>query len=153
MLVLSSFVACIPGALSPDLRTLELLLIFRESVSHVQALWVRFTPDPQVADPDTWGMSKLGSLVSPTDIVRNGSHSMHGVDDDGVLVRGLGHKKSWEQLRIRCAQHLQPTPSIHTCLGPQSLSESYLYKAVTMRHAGSAKRDLPKEALRQAWAR
>ncbi|KAK9915574.1 hypothetical protein WJX75_001002 [Coccomyxa subellipsoidea] len=66
-----------------------------------EALWVRMRPDPQVADPDTWGMSKLGSLVSPTDVVRNGSHSMHGVDDDGVLVSGLGYKKSWEQLRIR----------------------------------------------------
>ncbi|EIE25882.1 hypothetical protein COCSUDRAFT_46416 [Coccomyxa subellipsoidea C-169] len=77
-----------------------------------EALWVRFTPDPQVADPDTWGMSKLGSLVSPTDIVRNGSHSMHGVDDDGVLVRGLGHKKSWEQLRIRTLDCALVSPGV-----------------------------------------
>jgi hypothetical protein len=88
----------------------------------VQALWVRMRPDPQVADPDTWGMSKLGSLVSPTDVVRNGSHSMHGVDDDGVLVSGLGYKKSWEQLRIRCAQMY-----LRQCLDP------YIYVCVCMR--------------------
>lgn len=67
-----------------------------------QALWVQFTPDAKVADPDTWAMSKLGSLVSPLDVVRNGSHSLHAVDDDGVLVNALGYTHSWEQLKIRC---------------------------------------------------
>ena len=55
-----------------------------------------------MADPDSWLMSKIGSPVSPTDVVRNGSHSMHGVDDDGVSVTGFGSRLAWEQLQIRC---------------------------------------------------
>lgn len=65
-------------------------------------MWVQFAPDSAVADSDTWALSKLGSLVSPLDVLRNGSHSMHGVDDDGVAVNGLGYRHSWERLRIRC---------------------------------------------------
>ena len=67
---------------------------------------MQFTPEASVADPDTWAMSKLGSLVSPLDVVRNGSRSMHAVDDDGVLVNALGYTHAWEQLKIRCAHRI-----------------------------------------------
>jgi hypothetical protein len=58
-------------------------------------------------------MSKLGSPVSPLDVVVNGSHSMHAVDDAGVSVRGYGSRYSWEQLTIRCAAALTLQESHH----------------------------------------
>ena len=80
-----------------------------------QALWAEFAPDATVADPDSWLMSKLGSPVSPTDIVVNGSHSMHGVDDDGISVQGYGSRYNWEQLSIRRV-HTRHTPVHRACI-------------------------------------
>lgn len=82
----------------------------------VQAAWVQFSPDPAVADPYSWAMSKLGSHISPLDVVINGSHSMHAVDDEGVFVSGYGLQRSWEQLNIRYFAHhtLEPS-SAETC--------------------------------------
>ena len=48
-------------------------------------------------------MSKLGSPISPLEVVLNGSQSMHAVDDDGIWVQGMGLQRSWEQLQIRHA--------------------------------------------------
>ncbi|CAL8470098.1 g9640 [Coccomyxa elongata] len=107
---------------STDDRLLYNVLWVNKTATRLpEALWVQFTPDAKVADPDTWAMSKLGSLVSPLDVVRNGSHSMHAVDDDGVLVNALGYTHSWEQLKIRtldCALvspgEPNPFPNVNT---------------------------------------
>ena len=56
-----------------------------------------------MADPYSWSMSKIGSPISPLEVVRNGSQSMHAVDDDGIMVEGLGVQRSWEHLQIRRA--------------------------------------------------
>jgi hypothetical protein len=69
----------------------------------LQALWAQFKPDTSVADPYSWSMSKIGSPISPLEVVRNGSQSMHAVDDEGIMVEGLGVQQSWEHLQIRHA--------------------------------------------------
>lgn len=74
----------------------------------LQALWAQFKPDAAVVDIVSWTMSKMGSPISPLEVVLNGSQSMHAVDDDGILVEGLGLQRSWEQLQIRQG----PTPSM-----------------------------------------
>lgn len=75
-------------------------------VSSLQALWAQFKPDAAVVDADSWTMSKMGSPISPLDVVLNGSQSMHAVDDEGIMVEGLGLQRSWEQLQIRHASSL-----------------------------------------------
>ena len=67
----------------------------------LQALWAQFKPDAAVVDPDSWTMSKMGSPISPLNVVLNGSQSMHAVDDEGIVVEGMGLQRSWEQLQIR----------------------------------------------------
>ena len=67
----------------------------------MQALWAQFKPDAAVVDPDSWMMSKMGSPISPLNVVLNGSQSLHAVDDEGVMVEGMGVQRSWEQLQIR----------------------------------------------------
>lgn len=44
-------------------------------------------------------MYKLGRPVSPLDVIRNGSHSLHVVGDEGIAVQTMSG--AW--LRIRCA--------------------------------------------------
>ena len=85
------------------------MLTAQDILPPAQALWAQFKPDPAVVDPQSWTMSKLGSPISPLEVVLNGSQSMHAVDDEGVWVQGLGLQRSWEQLQIRCA-----TPSVIT---------------------------------------
>lgn len=68
----------------------------------MQAVWVAFQPSLAAADPSTWLMHKLGQPVSPLDVILNGSQAMHGVDDNGVIVAGVGGQ-AWEQLQIRYA--------------------------------------------------
>lgn len=70
-------------------------------------MWVQFAPSVSVAEPDTWQMYKLGQPISPSDVVYNGSRSMHVVSDEGVSVKGVGDS-SWEQLNIRSALSLWP---------------------------------------------
>ena len=52
----------------------------------LQALWLGFAPDVEVAHPESWQLFKLGMPVSPLDVVVNGSHNMHAVSDEGVAV-------------------------------------------------------------------
>jgi len=40
--------------------------------------WVTF--NPLVADPKSWKMDKLGELVSPLEVVTNGSQNLHGIN-------------------------------------------------------------------------
>eukprot|EP00884_Botryococcus_braunii_P006942 jgi/Botrbrau1/16249/Bobra.0066s0034.1 len=65
-----------------------------------EALWYKFAPDAEVADPQSWLMYKLGQPISPLEVVNNGSQSMHGVGDEGISVSGRG-ARSWETLAIR----------------------------------------------------
>lgn len=37
-------------------------------------------------DAQSWVMYKLGTPVSPLEVLRNGSHAMHAVGDEGVAV-------------------------------------------------------------------
>jgi len=80
--------------------------------SVIQALWAQFKPDTSVVDTDTWTMSKMGSPISPLDVVLNGSQSMHAVDDEGIIVEGLGLHRSWEQLQIRQDPHARHQGSL-----------------------------------------
>ena len=76
-------------------------IIQSENTCHaMQAMWVQFAPSPDVADPQSWQMYKLGRPISPLEVVYNGSQSMHAVCDDGISVKGSG-QGAWEQLNIR----------------------------------------------------
>lgn len=66
----------------------------------LQALWVDWQPEPATADVASWRMWKLGSPISPLEVVRNGSQSMHAVGDEGISVRGDNGGRD-EQLNIR----------------------------------------------------
>ena len=52
-----------------------------------EALWLRWEPALSAVDSNSWVMSKLGSWISPLEVIRNGSMGMHAVDDGGVAVR------------------------------------------------------------------
>ena len=52
-----------------------------------EALWLRWEPALPAVDANSWVMSKLGSWISPLEVIRNGSMGMHAVDDGGVAVR------------------------------------------------------------------
>lgn len=43
-----------------------------------EAMWIGF--NPPVAQPDQWMMAKMGSDVSPLDVVRNGNRHLHAVE-------------------------------------------------------------------------
>ncbi len=63
-------------------------------------MWVKFAPPAAAADPASWQMSKLGSLISPLDVIKNGSQALHAVGDAGVSVAGAA-ANPWERLQIR----------------------------------------------------
>ncbi|KIZ02961.1 hypothetical protein MNEG_4996 [Monoraphidium neglectum] len=63
-----------------------------------EALWVRFTPGRGAVDTASWRMHKIGSWIDPRDILVNGSHSIHGVSEEGVTVASPDGD---ELLRIR----------------------------------------------------
>lgn len=66
----------------------------------LQALWVDWQPEAATADVASWRMWKLGSPISPLEVVRNGSQSMHAVGDEGISVQGHDGGRN-EQLNIR----------------------------------------------------
>lgn len=51
-----------------------------------EALWCSFTP--AVAAPQRWTFDKLGSSVSPLDVVRRGGRALHAVGDGGMTHAG-----------------------------------------------------------------
>lgn len=61
---------------------------------------MKFAPPASAANPATWQMIKLGSLISPLEVIKNGSQAMHAVGDAGVSVGGAA-ANSWERLQIR----------------------------------------------------
>ena len=50
-----------------------------------EAMWLSFTP--RVAQPGGWRMDKMGSRVSPLDVISHGNRNLHAVQD-GVSYRG-----------------------------------------------------------------
>ena len=49
------------------------LLLWQYLCSHLpwlQALWAQFKPDTSVSNPYSWSMSKIGSPISPLEVVR-----------------------------------------------------------------------------------
>ncbi|CAL5218578.1 g272 [Coccomyxa viridis] len=84
-----------------DTLLMDILWVNKTATRLPEALWAQFKPDAAVVDPDSWTMSKMGSPISPLNVVLNGSQSLHAVDDEGIMVEGLGRQRSWEQLQIR----------------------------------------------------
>jgi hypothetical protein len=65
-----------------------------------EALWVAWRPDPRAAaDPATWTLSKMGQPVRPGEVLRNGSWSLHALDDGGAAVAAADG--SGDRLRVR----------------------------------------------------
>ncbi len=59
---------------------------FNKSASRrPEALWFSF--NPKVDAPDRWLLQKLGTLISPLDVVSNGARNLHAVDT-GVVNQG-----------------------------------------------------------------
>lgn len=54
--------------------------------------------NPLTVDPDSWRLFKLGQPISPLEVMRNGSQSMHAVGDEGVTVDSADGRS---RLRIR----------------------------------------------------
>ncbi len=77
----------------------------------IQAAWVSFAPDVNMANSSSWQLSKLGRPIAPLEVMYNGSHSQHAVSDEGVTVTGIG-SAAWEQLNVRQA----PGTALHSCL-------------------------------------
>lgn len=65
----------------------------------LQALWMTFSPDPHVANMSSLQLFKINQQLSPSDVILNGSQSLHAVTDEGVIMTGLG-QNDWEQLQI-----------------------------------------------------
>ncbi len=80
----------------------------------MQAMWMRFTPTPAVADTASWRMYKLGQAVDPQDVMLNGSQSQHAVGMEGISVssKPLDKHGAREVLTIGCAH---PSTSLSTC--------------------------------------
>ncbi len=79
----------LPRLSGNDIR-IDIIYTDKTATRAPESLWISF--NPLVADPSRWEMDKLGELVSPLDIVRNGSCHLHGVglgahysDDHGTL--------------------------------------------------------------------
>lgn len=74
-----------------DSETLQVNLIWENKTPTrlPEAFWLQWQPKPNAVDVNSWKMSKLGSLISPLEVILNGSQSMHAVDDDGISVLSL----------------------------------------------------------------
>ncbi len=44
-----------------------------------EALWLSFVPE--IRDGGAWTLEKLGQPINPRDVVKNGGHKLHGVDE------------------------------------------------------------------------
>lgn len=84
----------------PDSDTLYINLIWENKTPTrlPEAFWLQWQPEPNAVDVNSWKMSKLGSAISPLEVIMNGSQSMHAVDDDGISVLS---QDGTQQLRIR----------------------------------------------------
>ena len=72
-----------------------------------EAMWLSWECDAPAVDPSSWAMSKLGQWISPLEVMRNGSMSMHAIDDGGISVRS-GDGKS--VLRVRSLDAVLVSP-------------------------------------------
>jgi len=68
-----------------DAIDIELNTFSKEANRLPEACWFSFSP--KVGNPNLWQMDKLGTLVSPLSVVRNGNRSLHSVGQ-GLHYRG-----------------------------------------------------------------
>lgn len=64
----------------------------KDAIRSPEALWINV--NPQVNTPEHWLMDKSGTLVSPSNIVFNGSRKLH-------CVQGLHYRSAFESIDIR----------------------------------------------------
>jgi hypothetical protein len=69
-----------------------------------EAFWLRWAPAAAAVNASSWLLHKLGRPVSPLDVLRNGSHGLHAVGDEGVSVDSADGGRRlwirWARLRI-----------------------------------------------------
>ncbi|MGT2462274.1 DUF5054 domain-containing protein [Sinomonas atrocyanea] len=75
-----------------DAIDIELSTFGKEANRLPEASWFSFSP--KVGNPNLWRMDKLGTLVSPLAVVRNGNRSLHSVG------RGLHYRGSDGQVAV-----------------------------------------------------
>lgn len=92
--------------------TVDCLLQNKTATRLPEALWLRFTPAKRVANASTWNFNKLGSWISPSEVLLNGSHALHAVQDEGVRVKSFNgvHPAANPQHQRR---HLSAGPRRH----------------------------------------
>ena len=57
---------------------LDLIWSEKQATRLPEATWLSF--DPAVSHPQCWSLDKMGQRISPTNVVRNGGTTLHGVD-------------------------------------------------------------------------
>jgi len=86
-----------------------------------------FTFNPQVANPSSWQMDKLGEPVSPLDVVKNGSQNLHGINPlSGIYYDSSDGKVVLKSLDIPMVSPGEPTALPSTLLSPD-LAKGFHY--------------------------
>jgi hypothetical protein len=60
-----------------------------------EALWCSF--HPIISDPQGWSFSKLGTTITPLEVVSRGNRTLHAVDQD-IVYEGVEGKFTLETL-------------------------------------------------------
>lgn len=87
------------GAASGTIRINATFQWFEKTTTRLpEAHWFTFNPSITSFNPRAWQMDKLGSLVSPLDIVTNGSHNIHGINP----LTGITYSDSNSYILLHC---------------------------------------------------
>ena len=66
--------------------SITLFAVNKTATRITESWWLRFNPKASAAlKPSSMRLSKLGSLIDPLDIVFNGSKTLHGLDEGGIV--------------------------------------------------------------------
>ncbi|KAK9798230.1 hypothetical protein WJX73_010911 [Symbiochloris irregularis] len=96
---------------SPELH-LDITWVNKTPTRLPEAMWVRFAPSLRAVDPKSWRMHKLGQLISPLEVMLNGSQAQHAVGLEGVQVLSQDHSQrlSIRSLDVKLVSPGTPTP-------------------------------------------
>ena len=81
---------------------------------------------PIAVNSSTWLMWKLGQPISPLEVIRNGSHGLHAVGDEGISVDSADGRR---RLHIRSLDAAVVSPGRHTPFPSLSVPPELLYGA------------------------
>ncbi|EFN55987.1 hypothetical protein CHLNCDRAFT_145354 [Chlorella variabilis] len=88
--------------------------------------WVGAAHGQLPVNSSTWLMWKLGQPISPLEVIRNGSHGLHAVGDEGISVDSADGRR---RLHIRSLDAAVVSPGRHTPFPSLSVPPELLYGA------------------------